>query len=138
MTLQARSHRPSGLDLTIDAGAVRLAAVEAGDPARPTVLLVHGYPDTKDVWGDVIPRLAERFHVVAYDVRGAGQSTAPARRSAHDPDRPTDDALAVLDAVSPHRPAHLVRHHWGSIPRWGVATSPPAARRLASGTPISG
>ena len=124
--------------LTIDAGAVRLAAIEAGDPARPTVVLVHGYPDTKDVWADVIPRLAERFHVVAYDVRGAGQSTAPGRTSAYDLDRLTDDVLAVLDEVSPGRPAHLVGHDWGSIQGWEFATSPRLVGRLASYTSISG
>lgn len=49
-----------------------------GDPSQPTVLLVHGYPDTKEVWSEVAPRLVERgFHVVLYDVRGHGRSTAP-------------------------------------------------------------
>jgi NAD(P)-dependent dehydrogenase (short-subunit alcohol dehydrogenase family)/pimeloyl-ACP methyl ester carboxylesterase len=124
--------------VSIDAGAVRLAALEAGDRARPTVVLVHGYPDTKDVWADVVPRLAERFHVVAYDVRGAGGSTAPARTSAYDLDRLTDDVLAVLDEVSPGRPAHLVGHDWGSIQGWEFATSPRLVGRLASYTSISG
>ena len=125
-------------NLTIPAGAVQLAAVEAGDPARPTVVLVHGYPDTKDVWADVIPRLAERFHVVAYDVRGAGQSTTPKGEAAYDLDRLTDDVLAVLDEASPGRPAHLVGHDWGSIQGWEFATSQRVAGRLASFTSISG
>ena len=122
----------------IRSGDVELAAIEAGDDARPTVVLVHGYPDTKDVWADVIPRLAERFHVVAYDVRGAGQSTAPAGQADYDLDRLTDDALAILDSFSPERPAHLVGHDWGSIQGWEFATSPRLAGRLASYTTISG
>src|SRR5690606_37022733 len=44
---------------------------------RPTVVLLHGYPDTKELWYPVAERLAPRFHVVLYDVRGFGKSTAP-------------------------------------------------------------
>ncbi len=58
-------------------GGVELCVAELGDPGRPTVVLVHGYPDSKEVWSRVAPRLAERFHVVAYDVRG---TAVPRRR----------------------------------------------------------
>ncbi len=63
-------------------GGVELCVAELGDPERPAVVLVHGYPDSKEVWSRVAPRLAERFHVVAYDVRGHGRSTAPRRCAA--------------------------------------------------------
>jgi Lysophospholipase len=58
-------------------GGIELCVAELGDPARPTVVLVHGYPDSKEVWSEVATRLAEHFHVVLYDVRGHGGSTAP-------------------------------------------------------------
>ncbi|MCL2728894.1 MAG: alpha/beta fold hydrolase, partial [Actinomycetia bacterium] len=45
---------------------------EHGGTARPTVVLLHGYPDSKEVWSEVARRLAPRFHVVTYDVRGHG------------------------------------------------------------------
>ena len=61
----------------IDAGDVKLAVTQRGDPAHPTVVLVHGYPDTQAVWDELAELLADRFHVVSYDVRGAGASTAP-------------------------------------------------------------
>jgi pimeloyl-ACP methyl ester carboxylesterase len=123
---------------TIDAGDVRLSVEERGDPSHPTVVLVHGYPDTKAVWSDVAPRLAERFHVVAYDVRGAGASTTPKDRAAYDLERLTDDFLAVVDATSPHHPVHLVGHDWGSIQGWEFVTSPRTAGRVASFTSMSG
>ena len=129
----------SGLTpFTIPARDVRLAAIEGGDPVQPTIVFVHGYPDTKEVWHDVLSRLAGRFHVVAYDVRGAGGSTRPKRTADYDLDRLTDDVIAVLDAVSPDRPAHLVGHDWGSIQGWEFATTPRLDGRLASFTSISG
>ena len=57
---------------------VDLAVTELGDRGRPTVLLVHGFPDTSAVWAPVAQLLATSgFHVVAYDVRGAGDSGVP-------------------------------------------------------------
>ena len=41
-----------------------MRCASAGDADRPTVVLVHGYPDTQAVWGSVVERLAARFHVV--------------------------------------------------------------------------
>ncbi|MFC7744365.1 alpha/beta fold hydrolase [Nocardiopsis composta] len=59
------------------ADGLPLAVHERGDPAAPTVLCVHGYPDNSSVWDGVAARLADRYHVVAYDVRGAGASPLP-------------------------------------------------------------
>ncbi len=47
-------------------GGVELAVRESGDPDGPTIVFIHGYPDTKEMWDPVASRLAERFHVVAF------------------------------------------------------------------------
>ncbi|WP_436772607.1 SDR family oxidoreductase [Yinghuangia sp. YIM S09857] len=117
---------------------VRLAAVEAGAAHGPTVVLVHGYPDTKEVWGEVAARLAERYRVVAYDVRGAGESSRPEATSAYALRRLADDFERVLDAVAPEGRVHLVGHDWGSVQSWEFATTPELASRIASFTTISG
>ncbi|MFD8254703.1 SDR family oxidoreductase [Streptomyces werraensis] len=120
-------------------GGVELGVAELGDPERPAVVLVHGYPDSKEVWSRVAPRLAERFHVVAYDVRGHGTSTAPRPlRGGFTLEKLTDDFLAVADAVSPHRPVHLVGHDWGSVQGWEFVTAPRARERILSFTSVSG
>ncbi|MFE1509020.1 SDR family oxidoreductase [Streptomyces sp. NPDC058726] len=120
-------------------GGVELCVAELGDPGRPTLVLVHGYPDSKEVWSEVAPRLAERFHVVAYDVRGHGRSTAPRPlRGGFTLEKLTDDFLAVVDAVSPDRPVHLVGHDWGSVQSWEFVTVGRAKGRIASFTSISG
>ncbi|MFF4653250.1 alpha/beta fold hydrolase [Streptomyces sp. NPDC001380] len=123
---------------TVVSGGVPLAVTEQGDPARPTVLLVHGYPDTHRVWDDVAADLAADHHVVRYDVRGAGGSGAPATRGGYRLEQLAADLRAVADAVSPDRPVHLAAHDWGSIQSWEAVTEPDAGRRIASFTSLSG
>ncbi|PKV86806.1 NADP-dependent 3-hydroxy acid dehydrogenase YdfG [Streptomyces sp. TLI_146] len=120
-------------------GGIELCVAELGDVEQPTVVLVHGYPDSKEVWSEVAVRLAERFHVVLYDVRGHGRSTAPAPlRGGFTLEKLTDDFLAVVDAVSPDRPVHLVGHDWGSVQAWEFVTVKRTEGRIASFTSMSG
>ncbi|MDH6226109.1 SDR family oxidoreductase [Streptomyces sp. MJP52] len=125
----------------VRSGEVDLCVAELGPAGgeRPTVVLLHGYPDTKEIWSEVAGRLAERFHVVLYDVRGHGRSTAPRPpRGGYALERLGDDFLAVTEAVSPGRPVHLVGHDWGSVQGWDFVTRPRTAVRIASFTTISG
>lgn len=50
---------------------------EAGDPAKPTVLLLHGFPTSSFMFRNLIPRLADNYHVVAPDYVGFGHSSMP-------------------------------------------------------------
>ncbi|WP_241661208.1 alpha/beta fold hydrolase [Thermomonospora catenispora] len=117
-------------------GGVRLAVRRQGDPSRPIVLLVHGYPDTKAVWDEVVDALAERFHLVRYDVRGAGDSSRPSGVEPYAFEHLMADLGAVLDAVAGDRRVHLVGHDWGSIQGWEAVCTMPG--RFASFTSISG
>ncbi|WP_315743657.1 MULTISPECIES: alpha/beta hydrolase [unclassified Bradyrhizobium] len=47
---------------------------EAGDPSKPTLLLLHGFPSSSHMFRDLIPLLADRFHLVAPDLPGFGLS----------------------------------------------------------------
>lgn len=120
-------------------GGIELCVAESGDPSRPTIVLVHGYPDSKEVWSQVAERLAEQWHVVFYDVRGHGRSTAPEPlRGGFTLEKLTDDFLAVVDAVSPDRPVHVAGHDWGSVQSWEFATVERTKGRIASFTSVSG
>ncbi|MGK5498022.1 SDR family oxidoreductase [Streptomyces sp. URMC 125] len=142
----ARAESDAGLrERTVAGDGVGLRVAELGERAdgggrrRPTVVLVHGYPDSKELWLPVAERLADRFHTVLYDVRGCGGSTAPEPlRGGFALERLTADFLAVADAVSPDAPVHLVGHDWGSIQGWEFATSPRTRGRIASFTSLSG
>ena len=133
MTLEGARER------RVRTGGVELCVAELGDSSNPTVVLVHGYPDSKEVWSEVASRLADRFHVVLYDVRGHGRSTAPKPlRGGFTLEKLTDDFLAVADAVSPDRPVHLVGHDWGSVQSWEFVTVERTKGRIASFTSMSG
>lgn len=121
----------------VTGSAGRLAVDEHGDGTDPTVVLVHGYPDTSHLWREVTSRLADDHHVVAYDVRGAGASDAPAGVEGYVMPRLLEDLVAVVDATSGGRPVHLVGHDWGAIQGFAAVRSPALAGRLASFTALS-
>jgi pimeloyl-ACP methyl ester carboxylesterase len=52
---------------------------EAGAATSPKLLLLHGFPSSSHMFRDLIPRLADRFHIVAPDLPGFGQSEMPSR-----------------------------------------------------------
>jgi pimeloyl-ACP methyl ester carboxylesterase len=130
---------------TVRSGDLDLAVREhsPAGPGRPTVVLVHGFPDQQDVWSALVECLPlDRWHVVTYDVRGAGSSEAPDSRSGYRTERLVDDLVAVLDAVLPDgTAAHLVGHDWGSAQLWDAVaaetTDPRLHGRIASFTSIS-
>ena len=104
-------------------GAVRLAVFESplpgtspsGDDPRPTVVLVHGWPDTHHLWTHVAPLLAGDFRVIAYDCRGFGDSDRPDGDDPYRLSEMADDLFAVIDAVSPDNAVHVLAHDWGSV-----------------------
>lgn len=114
---------------------LRLRVVEQGDPDAPTVVLVHGYPDTSAMWDPVAARLDDTFHVVRYDTRGSGGSEAPADRSGYRLVHLVHDLRRVVEATA-ESPVHLVGHDWGSIQSWCAVERHP--RLFASFTSISG
>jgi pimeloyl-ACP methyl ester carboxylesterase len=122
----------------IRGAGLELAVTEFGDHTDPTVVLVHGFPDTSAVWLPVARLMARDFHVVTYDVRGAGRSDPGTGKDDYALPLLVEDLAAVLDVVSPDEPVHLVAHDWGSIQSWEAVTSPHLAGRFASYTSISG
>jgi pimeloyl-ACP methyl ester carboxylesterase len=64
---------------TADVDGLKVFYREAGDPARPLVLLLHGFPSASHMFRDLIPELADRYHVVAPDLPGFGMTDQPGR-----------------------------------------------------------
>lgn len=52
---------------------------ETGDPRKPAILLLHGFPTSSQMYRNLMPLLADRYHVVAPDYPGFGESSAPDR-----------------------------------------------------------
>jgi haloacetate dehalogenase len=68
---------------TIDTGEAALRVRHGG--SGPPLLLLHGHPQTHLMWHKVAPRLAERFTVIASDLRGYGESSKPPTTADHTP-----------------------------------------------------
>jgi pimeloyl-ACP methyl ester carboxylesterase len=62
-----------------DVDSVKVFYREAGPSSAPKLLLLHGFPSSSHMFRDLIPRLADRFHIVAPDLPGFGQSDMPGR-----------------------------------------------------------
>jgi pimeloyl-ACP methyl ester carboxylesterase len=79
---------------TTDVDGLKVFYREAGTPGAPKLLLLHGFPSAGHMFRELIPLLADRFHIVAPDLPGFGQSDMPARSTFHY----TFDAIAgVID-----------------------------------------
>jgi pimeloyl-ACP methyl ester carboxylesterase len=64
---------------TAHTGGHRVFYREAGAPENPAVLLLHGFPTSSHMFRDLIPLLADRYHVVAPDLPGFGNTVSPTR-----------------------------------------------------------
>jgi len=116
----------------------RIAVYQEGNRAGPTVVLVHGWPDSHVLWDGVVALLAGDYRIIRYDNRGAGESAAPGEVAAYRVSTLADDFGAVVAAVSPDEKVHVVAHDWGAATMWEYLTRAEAADRVASYTSISG
>lgn len=129
----------------VDVDGVRLHVAEAGTEhrsERPSVVLLHGWPQHWFCWRHVIPALATTHHVVAVDLRGAGWSDAPAGPAAYDKRAIADEIARLVEVMGLDRPV-LVGHDWGAWTSLLVASRHPdrvrgvvAAAIIAPWTPV--
>src|SRR5580698_11069428 len=62
---------------TVQVDGVEIFYREAGSPKSPTLLLLHGFPTSSHMFRDLIPLLADRYHLIAPDYPGFGYSARP-------------------------------------------------------------
>lgn len=123
---------------------VELCVRECGSTNHPTLLLVHGFPDSSRSWDKLAAVLAPSWHVVVYDVRGAGESSTPSSRKGYALEQLADDFFAVVDSIKVENPdgsrrkVHVFAHDWGSIQTWEAVTDPRAEGVVATYTSMSG
>src|ERR1700736_4004090 len=64
---------------TVAVDGINVFYREAGDPRSPAILLLHGFPASSFMYRNLIPLLADRYHVIAPDLPGFGFTEAPQR-----------------------------------------------------------
>ena len=116
-----------------DVSSLRLRAAEgttlhvltSGEPGRPLIVLLHGFPEFAYAWRRFMaPLAAAGFHVAAPDQRGYGGSDKPLERAAYTVDRLAADVLALAERWSSPRFA-VVGHDWGGVVAWHLAMHHP-------------
>jgi pimeloyl-ACP methyl ester carboxylesterase len=66
---------------TVSVDGLKVFYRQAGNPKSPVVLLLHGFPTSSHMFRELIPALADRYHVVAPDLPGFGYTEAPDRKT---------------------------------------------------------
>jgi haloacetate dehalogenase len=105
------------------AGMPRIAYDRLG--SGPPILLLHGWPQTRRMWRLVVPALAERFSVVAADLRGYGDSEPPADSNEYDKRSMGQDMFGLMDSLGFAERFLVVGHDRGAR----------VARRMAADHP---
>ncbi len=123
----------------VRSGEHELHVVHGGQPQKPLVLFLHGYPDSHRVWRELMVALSDEYQVVAFDLKGVGESGPPAPAAHYRIDRLLPDIAAVLSEFNGDgAKAHLVGHDWGSTVGWSFVCHPEYQDRVLSWTTISG
>lgn len=115
---------------------VELDVIEAGDPANPAVVLLHGFPESAHSWRHQIGPLADAgYHVLAPDQRGYAFSSAPEDVEAYRVDYLAGDVVALLDDTG-HDTATVVGHDWGALLLWDLCRLHPDRVNAAIGVSV--
>lgn len=117
----------------IRANGLTFRVLDEGDPSDPPVLLMHGFPDSADLWRFQIPVLVGAgFRAIAPDLRGFGDTDRPEGVEDYAIQVLLDDVRGWLDALSLDRVA-LVVHDWGAVLGWlFVAAHPDRVERMVT------
>ncbi len=105
----------------VNINGIQLHVRTAGDPDAPLLLLFHGWPDSSRCWTGVIPLLADRYRVVAPDLRGFGSSEAPQDLEAYRMPVLLGDVGGLIE-WSGHTRAFVAGHDFGGALTWQAAT----------------
>lgn len=107
------------------AGDVNVFYREAGDPASPVLLLLHGFAGSSFMFRDLFAQLADRYHLIAPDLPAFGFTEAPARGEyAYTFDQLAETIDRFTEALNLNRYALLV-HDYGAPVGWRLALAHP-------------
>ncbi len=113
---------------------IELSFLDEG--AGPLVVLCHGFPELAYSWRHQIPALTDAgFRVVAPDMRGFGESSAPGEIEAYDVVELCADMTGLLDELDA-RDAVFVGHDWGANVVWQLAVREPERARAVAGLSV--
>ena len=109
---------------------IQLNCRHSGQPARPVLLFLHGFPEGAFAWDELLDHFSQPqnggYFCVAPNLRGFETSSAPTDPAAYRAKFLVQDILALIDIVSPGQAlAALVAHDWGGAVAWNLANQHP-------------
>ena len=117
---------------------ITLSCRSAGEPGRPVLVFLHGFPEGAFVWDAMLAHFSKAenggYRCVAPNLRGFEQSSAPSEVSAYRPKHLVQDiaALVAIETGGTQPLACLVAHDWGGAIAWNFANQlPHLADKLA-------
>jgi pimeloyl-ACP methyl ester carboxylesterase len=102
------------------ANGVELDVVDMGPRDAPTLIFLHGFPESHRTWRRQIAHFGGRFRCIAPDQRGYRGSSKPQEVEAYTPDKLIGDVFLLADALGIGK-FTIVGHDWGGAIAWGVA-----------------
>ncbi|MDO9218202.1 MAG: alpha/beta hydrolase [Lacisediminimonas sp.] len=102
----------------------RLHYASAGDPARPLILFLHGFPEFWFEWQAQLAEFGHDWHAVAPDLRGFNLSDQPSAVSAYRARHIAEDLRLLIGHLGAKQ-CVLVAHDWGGAIAWNMAISWP-------------
>lgn len=108
----------------VSVGDANLHYLAAGDPSKPMLLFLHGFPEFSGMWRETMTRLSDRFFCLAPDQLGYNLSDKPTDVARYRVKALVEDVASFLDAF-PARRFTLVAHDWGGAIGWAYALKYP-------------
>ncbi len=103
----------------------RLHYASAGEPGKPLMLFVHGFPEFWYEWEAQLAEFGQTHYAVAPDLRGFNLSSKPAEVDAYKPRHIVEDLVQLIGVLGYQR-AIVVAHDWGGAICWNLALQHPA------------
>ena len=106
---------------TIDLNGKPFYVRHWGDKKAPRLLMLHGFPEHSGAWAELAPLLAERFHCIAPDQRGYGQSWRPSEVEHYKTSQLVSDMVALIGDA----PVVVLGHDWGASVAYALTIGRP-------------
>jgi len=115
---------PGFIERKINVNGIGINYVRGGH--GPTLLLLHGYPQTWYTWDHILPALAQHYTVVAPDLPGAGRSDAPTRAADYTKKAMAADTYALMVKLGLSHDIRIVGHDIGTTVAYPYAAAHPS------------
>lgn len=109
----------------IPTNGIKLHTLVAGDPSKPLVILLHGFPEFWKTWECYIDELVNAgYYVMVPDQRGYNLSSKPTDIGDYKMTKLADDIIGLIDFAKKEK-AYLASHDWGALVAWYLVTQRP-------------